>query len=309
MKKFLVIILSVFLLLPGTSVFANGMGSGTQAYVYFMVKDGGNIQFVNKYVGVTDSNVVFKVPAGATNLEATTGCAIKDGTFVSNATGADSKIEFHYTMNLSGGNFEYSTPVPDTTVTFLVPKGEVTSTEVKVEGDTSMSGDFNGDGIPDYYFETTLKDANKPVKFTYDTTVKNTAASTPQNNGQTGNTQKQNQSGNTQKDTTVKPAENDNTTLFIILGTFGAIVVVGVGLYLYFRSQNTNHKDSKSSNDKNEDEFVKLAKKRKDILSKISELQANLESGLITEEEHLENEKVLRNQLTKVTVKIKEFTE
>ena len=307
MKKFLSVILTVFLLMSVTNVFANPDMAQNTNYLYLIPQEDGSVLFVSKFMGVANAGVVFEVPADATNLKVISGSELKDGKVVSLAPDEKGKVEYHYNLVLKNNEFNYVTPLANTTLTMMAPEGKglITSTDVALEGDTSAAGDFNMDGLNDYFFATLIPEANKPVKFIYDRNAKPSAGSSAVQKPTQNNTQEQEQ----EKDTTVTPAENSNTTLFIVLGTLGVLVIAGAGLYFYFRSQKGNTKTSGSSDGENEDDFVKLAKQRKDILSKISELQENLEAGVITAEEQLEKEKVLRDKLMKITVSIKNFTE
>jgi hypothetical protein len=304
MKKFLLVILTVFLLIPVTNVFANPDAAGNTNYLYLLPQEDGTVLFVSKFMGVKDAGVTFEVPSNAKNIKAVTGCELKGGKIVSITPNETGKVEYHYNLVLQNGEFNYITPLANTSLTIMTPvgKGILSSTEVELESDTSAAGDFNMDGLNDYFFAGLIAEANKPVKMVYDQSAKAPEIKTEE-------TPKTEQKSTQEKDTTVTPAENSNTTLFIVLGTLGVVVIAGVGLYLYFRSQKGNSKTSDSSDDENEDDFVKLAQQRKDILGKISELQENLEAGVITAEEQLEKEKVLREKLLKVTVNIKNFTE
>ncbi|MDF2536262.1 MAG: hypothetical protein K0R18_2424 [Bacillales bacterium] len=305
MKKFLSVILTVLLLMSVTNVFANPDMAQNTNYLYLIPQEDGSVLFVSKFMGVANAGVVFDVPADATNLKVVSGSELKDGKVVSLAPDEKGKVEYHYNVVLKNNEFNYVTPLANTTLTMMAPEGKglISSTDVALEGDTSAAGDFNMDGLNDYFFAALIPEANKPVKFIYDRNAKPSAGSSAVQKPTQNNTQEQ------EKDTTVTPAENSNTTLFIVLGTLGVVVIAGVGLYFYFRSQKGNSKTSYSSDDENEDDFVKLAQQRKVILGKISELQENLEAGVITAEEHSEKEKVLREKLLKVTVNIKNFTE
>ncbi|MDF2558151.1 MAG: hypothetical protein K0R71_1979 [Bacillales bacterium] len=304
MKKFLFIVVAAFLLMPVTSAFANPNAEANTNYMYLLPQEDGTVLVINKFVGVKQAGVVFDVPTNATNLKVVAGSELKDGKVISLAPTEAGKIEYHYNIVMTNGEFNYVTPVENTSLTIMTPEGKgiVSSKEIELETDTSGAGDFNMDGLNDYFFAAFISEANKPVKLVYDQSAKapkpavNEEQNTEQNNAQ-------------DDETKVTPAEPDNTTLYIVLGTLGVVLVAGAGLFFYFRGQNKNRNNSDSSSDESEDDFVQLAQQRKDILSKISELQENLEAGLITEEEQLEKEKVLREKLLKITVKIKEFTE
>lgn len=318
MKKILSLLVALaVIVIPMSTALANPMAtSSNTAYIYLTPQADGSIAVKEKHYGAIEVGQEFTLPAEAQNVTVNFGELTSETTVTAVASEP---------VDMDGDGVADEVP-PTIDVTYTLPASTEVTYTAQQEGEymifmmpQDLGAMTSPDGalapasqpfaIADVVYNALVTPA--PLSIGQEVTV---GVSADPNAAASGDTSSE---GEVTK-TSSSPMSPQHVRLWkespfgelnphVVTAVLIVLVAAGVGFYIYVRIKDRKREAAKI--EINEEEFMELVETRRIILTKITELESLYEKGEVNEEAYHAKNRAYREQLTKVFLKLKHFTD